>query len=186
MEKLLPSLYRGNIRLLIVDYDAAMSAETLSEIMSRSRQMSLPVLLMSCKAGKSVISYISEDVLADILSGSSRLTLFRSQPVSSYGNRRDLRIVAETAATLNHEINNSLMAITANVEILLRENKRLPGDFAEKVRLIGTAANWIKNSVERLTCLDTLRYRETPAGRMISIEDSLEPGSAKLEKITAK
>jgi len=87
-------------------------------------------------------------------------------------NRWDTGIVSFTAATLSHEINNPLMAITANAEMLLSGPKELDADTHDKVRVIASEARRIQDVTRQLTDLQCLQYRETPTGTMIVLPES--------------
>jgi signal transduction histidine kinase len=80
-------------------------------------------------------------------------------------------VLAQTVATLSHEINNPLLAITATTELLLSTAHQLPDDTLDKIRKIKEAAYRIQSVIERLSSIETINYRETAAGRMIKIDD---------------
>ncbi len=102
--------------------------------------------------------------------GKQKLVLRMRQPQETPDDPGVSLIVAQTAATLSHEINNPLMAITGLVEILLKERQKLPGDTVAKIELIGSAAERIRKVTEKLIEVDTLQYRETPSGRIIDLD----------------
>jgi len=101
---------------------------------------------------------------------SRKMTLKRKHE-AVFAPEEKIKTITETAATLMHEINNPLMAITANTEILLENYSHLPDDFLEKVRTISSAAARIRKVTDILVDLDMLNYRETAAGRIISLEN---------------
>jgi len=93
----------------------------------------------------------------------------RSRPESSRKRLSPQDILVQTVATLSHEINNPLMAITASTEILLNGNDKLPIDILEKVKQIKLAADRIQSVMEKLGEIETIHYRKTAAGRMINL-----------------
>jgi signal transduction histidine kinase len=111
--------------------------------------------------------------------GKQKLVLRTRQPQEPPGDQRTSIIIARTAATLSHEINNPLMAITGLVEILLKERQKLPGDMVEKIEQIGSAAERIRKVTEILMEADTFHYRETPSGRIIDLESLLKDEPAR-------
>jgi signal transduction histidine kinase len=105
----------------------------------------------------------------------NRIILRRGKSFEKALDGDKLDIVIDTAATLSHEINNPLMAITGQVEMLLKNQNRLDEDVFMKIKLIGQAARRIRHVTGKLTRLDSLRFRETASGRMINFEKSDEP-----------
>jgi len=93
-----------------------------------------------------------------------------SRPGEGLSEREKLNLIMDTAATLSHEINNPLMAITAGVELLMKEVGQLSPQGQERLATIGKAAGRIKAVTRKLGQLDSLRYRETAGGRMISLD----------------
>jgi len=88
--------------------------------------------------------------------------------------------IITTAATLGHEINNPLMSISANTEMLLAKFDYLPKDVVYKLKSISNAADRIQDVLHKLTDLERLKYRRTPSGRMIDIEDENKSGDSRL------
>ncbi len=107
------------------------------------------------------------------VSGKNRLILRRSRPEKQRDNEK-IKIVAETAATLSHEINNPLMVITACVESILKSHSTLSDDIIDKLRAIASSAGRIKDVTEKLIRAETLTYRDTACGRMINLGNSIE------------
>ncbi len=78
-------------------------------------------------------------------------------------------LLAQTVATLCHEVNNPLMAITASIEILLEGRDKLPPHFVDKIKQIEAAAVRIQSVFEKLQEIETIHYRETAAGKMFHL-----------------
>ncbi|SYZ73152.1 hypothetical protein TRIP_C21270 [Candidatus Zixiibacteriota bacterium] len=102
-----------------------------------------------------------------------RLHLRRTAPEYLIRDPHSLKIVAKTAATLSHEINNPLMAITGIVERLLAKETELTPEMKEKIRQVGEAAARIRDVTERLMDIDALYFRPTAAGLMIDLDKVL-------------
>lgn len=79
----------------------------------------------------------------------------------------DLDLVTAMAATLNHEINNPLMAIRGAVEILLDQPEVSSLDIADKLRIIDTQARRIQEITRSMSALITPTMRQTPVGPML-------------------
>ena len=115
-----------------------------------------------------------------------KLLLRRSAPEYSINDPHSLKIVAQTAATLSHEINNPLMTITGIVERLLAMDAGLTSETREKVRQVGEAAARIRNVTERLMEIDALYFRHTAAGLMIDLERLFQAANSDLARREGK
>jgi signal transduction histidine kinase len=97
-------------------------------------------------------------------------------------------IISQTAATLAHEINNPLMTISANAEVLLRDYGYLHEDITGKIRQIIRSVDRIKNVTIRLSNLQSVRIKDTVAGKMIDLGDTAEcveeEDNSGMEKVT--
>lgn len=84
------------------------------------------------------------------------------------------KAVLETAATINHEINNPLMAVMGNVELLLRKKEgELAPDAREKLEKIHDAANRIRQVTQDLMRISAARSTPYPGGSsMIDLDGS--------------
>jgi signal transduction histidine kinase len=81
--------------------------------------------------------------------------------------------VAETAAAVNHEINNPLMALVGNLELLLRRSEQFDPDSVTKLSRIREAAERIRTVTHDLMRIQEARSVPYPGGgRMIDIEGS--------------
>jgi signal transduction histidine kinase len=93
-----------------------------------------------------------------------------------------LNAVINTAATLSHEINNPLMAITGAVEIILKNKDELASDILEKIEQIGISAERIRQVLEKLIDADALYYRDAPGGKVINLDRILNPALSEIGK----
>jgi len=75
------------------------------------------------------------------------------------------------AATLCHEINNPLMAISAITEVLQEKCRHLPADITEKIGNIAEATRRIQKVTRKLIGMDSIKYRETSGDRMVAFDD---------------
>ncbi len=89
---------------------------------------------------------------------------------SYQGQGDDLEAILALVATLSHEINNPLQAISSNVEILLEQSLPNPIEIRAKLRKIGEAVARIREVLDHLMALEALRYHEVPGGRMLAFE----------------
>lgn len=81
--------------------------------------------------------------------------------------------VLETAAAINHEINNPLMAVMGNVELLLRREAQIDPDTREKLHRIYEAATRIRQVTQNLMRISDARSIPYPGGSsIIDIEGS--------------
>ena len=81
--------------------------------------------------------------------------------------------VVETAAAINHEINNPLMAVMGNVELLLRREAQIDPDTREKLHRIHEAATRIRQATQGLMRIVDARSMPYPGGSsIIDIEGS--------------
>lgn len=84
-----------------------------------------------------------------------------------------LQAVLETAATVNHEINNPLAVILGNAELLLMKKKDLTPELEAKLKIIVESALRIKKVTTELLKLVEPITVEYPSGmKMIDIEKS--------------
>ncbi len=85
-----------------------------------------------------------------------------------------LETITITAATLNHEINNPLMAVLGNVELLLDDDKITDGGVRNKLAMIETSARRIQNITHHLANLIDPVVRVTPAGPLLRLKRGRE------------
>ena len=84
-----------------------------------------------------------------------------------------LKAIRETAATVNHEINNPLTAVLGNVQLLLMRGDELGGDFTRKLRIVEESALRIKDVTQKLMNLTSDNIAEyLPGSQMIDISDT--------------
>jgi len=75
--------------------------------------------------------------------------------------------VLETAAAINHEINNPLMAVMGNIELLLRREAQIDSDTREKLHRIHEAATRIHQVTQNLMRITEARSMQYPGGSSI-------------------
>jgi len=81
-----------------------------------------------------------------------------------------LEVITAMAATLNHEINNPLMAILGLTELLLDNPRIIEAGVDEKLRMIETSARRIQDITYRMANLITPATHQTAAGPMLKLK----------------
>ncbi len=82
-----------------------------------------------------------------------------------------LKIVTRTAATLNHRINNSLLAISANAEMLMKQCQESDPKIKERLKTICLASDHIRDVIGNLSNLKNLSFTGTATGQMINLDN---------------
>ncbi|UCD17437.1 MAG: hypothetical protein JSV44_00565 [Candidatus Zixiibacteriota bacterium] len=103
---------------------------------------------------------------------SRKLTLRRKHLNNEGYQQRDMKIVSFAAATLSHEINSPLMAITANAELLLDNYRALDSEIVSKIKIIASEASRIRKVTQKLAEINHLEFRDTITGKMINLDRS--------------
>ncbi len=103
------------------------------------------------------------------------ITVRRKEEVSRREKLTEKEFIARIGATLSHELNNPLLAISANIEILLKNYSFLSDDIQEKLRQIEKSAERIRAVTEKFMELEDVRYRRTPVGTFINLDEILSP-----------
>jgi ActR/RegA family two-component response regulator len=80
-----------------------------------------------------------------------------------------LEMVTAVASTLNHEINNPLMAVLGNVELLLDDPRMADPALLEKLEMIEKSARRIQDITHQMANLMTTSLRQTPSGPMLKL-----------------
>lgn len=80
-----------------------------------------------------------------------------------------LEMVTAVASTLNHEINNPLMALLGTVELLLGDPRMTDPALVEKLEKIDKSARRIQDITHQMANLMTPSLRQTPAGPMLKL-----------------
>jgi len=165
-------LEKFSFDILMIDNAVAADSEKFRHLMELASEKGLPVMVT--RVGESIKRDVDRinDTDGKPAHLFKKLVLRRTKGETAFNHRERLNLVSDTAATLSHEINNPLMAITANIEMLLRKRRELDQGTIEKIEAIKHAADRIKKVTRRLTELESLKYRRTAAGRMLEIEDN--------------
>lgn len=84
-----------------------------------------------------------------------------------------MNAILETAAALNHEINNPLTAVLGNAQLLLLQAQKLPPETVEKLKAIEESALRIREVTLRLMkIIEPVTVEYASGMRMIDIEKS--------------
>ena len=176
-EKLRELLAEDGFDAVIIDRETTPADGSLSKVLEAAAGYDIPVVVARLSSETDI------DEPPELKSATQRLVLRRNRPESAPSAREEADIVADTAATLSHEINNPLLAITANVEVLLKQKAGLPDEIVEKIRMIEKAAERIRKVTHGLIELQSVRFRRTAAGRMIDLGNLA--GQTEVEKTAA-
>jgi DNA-binding response OmpR family regulator len=85
-----------------------------------------------------------------------------------------LEAITTTASTLNHEINNPLMAILGNIELLVTDERISDPGVRRKLEEIEASARRIRDITHQLTNLINPVVRQTPAGPLLRLKRGAE------------
>lgn len=171
---------RRRFSLVVIDFDDALFTGELLDVVEKATGRESLVVLTKLQSQPGDIS--RKNSVTELLH-KGKLVLRRKHSGSALKHRDKVNIISETAATLSHEINNPLMAITANVEMLLKNGSNLNEDAVTRIKLIGKAADRIRKVTDILIGLNTLSYHDTAAGRMINLQDSSQQKGVDLPEI---
>lgn len=80
-----------------------------------------------------------------------------------------LEMIAATASTLSHEINNPLTTIMGAVELALENPDEIDSSTLQKLEMIRESAKRVQVITEKIGNLITPSTKETPAGRMLNL-----------------
>lgn len=83
-----------------------------------------------------------------------------------------LETITTMTSTLNHEINNPLMAILGTVELLLEDISPDNHDLRKKLDMIMNSARRIQSITRQMANLTTTATTDTPVGPMIKLRHS--------------
>jgi DNA-binding response OmpR family regulator len=81
-----------------------------------------------------------------------------------------LEMITTMTSTLNHEVNNPLMAILGNVELLLDDSRITDQGVLGKLRMIETSARRIQTITHRMANLINPVIQQTPVGPMLRLK----------------
>jgi len=171
-------------------YDFALSADDLKRKLKTGKYENLTVCVDSNTPKDKLLNIINisvkTNVRVDVVNCSgeqSRKMTLESESINPaqfqlgkiFGDvepeDEKLKIVSRTAATLNHRINNSLLAISANAEMLLKQSEDLDPKFKDRVMIIRQASDHIRDVIENLGNLKKLSYTQTATGQMINLNN---------------
>ncbi len=83
-----------------------------------------------------------------------------------------LNAIIETAATVNHEINNPLTAVLGNVQLLLMRSSNLDEETIRKLKVVEESAIRIKEVTQKLMKISNDNVTEYTSGsKMIDLSD---------------
>jgi FixJ family two-component response regulator len=80
-----------------------------------------------------------------------------------------LQMLTSLISTLNHEINNPLMAVLGNVELLLEDEAISDKAVIEKLKIIEASARRIQTFTHQMANVMSAPIRLTPAGPMLEL-----------------
>lgn len=167
LPELLSHLKQNSHDLTIIDSSESSDSEILLEAIAAVVEMGQPIMikdLQTCDSAK-----LRQEIFAN--NNTNGADVPQKMPTGTILNTDEKRrLISEVVATLNHEINNPLLAISVYSEMLLKNMGHLDKDSSDKLKLIARSAERIKFVTERLNDLDLVKYRETPAGRMIDLD----------------
>jgi len=99
----------------------------------------------------------------------------------------DPKLIRLLAATVNHEINSPLQAVSANVELLKASGDNLNVSTIDKLNNIDRATGKIRRVMHGLLELNEINYKKTAAGKMIDIfNQNKTTDRSNLEKIMSE
>lgn len=162
-------LNRENYKLTIIDGEAGDKDKDLLDAVSIAVASGQPTMIRKLHSGEPEKSTTVEGVSSRTEEKIDSATVGGREEGGDIDERH---IVSAVAATLRHRINNPLMAISANVEMMLKNREVLDKDIIDKIEQIGLCAERIKDVTEQLTNLESIRFQDTAAGRMIDLESS--------------
>ena len=85
-----------------------------------------------------------------------------------------LKTITTMTSTLNHEINNPLMAILGNIELLLENPAAADDSIQSKLEMISICARRIQSITRQMANLTTSETKETPVGPMLRLTREAE------------
>ncbi len=83
-----------------------------------------------------------------------------------------LETITTMTSTLNHEINNPLMAILGNIELLLENPDEYKPEMRKKLEMISHSAQRIESITRQMANLTSTATTETPVGPMLKLKRS--------------
>jgi len=99
-----------------------------------------------------------------------RLILKNRRLESKARETEKLEMITTLVSTLNHEINNPLMAVLGNVELLINSPEINDDEVYEKLEMIEKSARRIEQITRQMANLMTASVKQTPVGPMLKLE----------------
>jgi DNA-binding response OmpR family regulator len=161
----------------------------------RSRPHPPPVILITAHGNESLAATALRRGADDYLAKDVSLTELLPQVLERVRRTRELRkalvaaerdlvraerlaAIGEMAVTLNHEINNPLMAAFAHVELLLADPAMGPEARQETVSSVREALHRIRDIMRRIGALREIRTKSYATGVQMVDLDGVGPASA--------
>ncbi|MCK5125000.1 MAG: response regulator [candidate division Zixibacteria bacterium] len=101
-------------------------------------------------------------------------------------NAEKLKTITIMTSTLNHEINNPLMAIMGNVELLMDNPQLQDKSVKEKLSMISDLALRIQSITKQMANLTTASTTDTPVGPMLKLKRVLPSRIKKVEAVVVE
>jgi len=124
------------------------------------------------------ISLIKDENFLEALTAAMTLSLLASGAVPEKAVSPDtikkerLNAIIQTAATVNHEINNPLTAVLGNIQLLLMRQNEFDDELVRKLRVVEESALRIKEVTQKLMHITSDNVTEyTPGSEMIDLSE---------------
>jgi K+-sensing histidine kinase KdpD len=120
---------------------------------------------------------IREDIFLETLTAALAVATIASggatgEDVTARIKRERINAIMETAATVNHEINNPLTAVLGNVQLLLLKRDDLDDDLKRKLKAVEESALRIKEVTQKLMKITQDKITDYTNGiKMIDLSD---------------
>jgi hypothetical protein len=166
---MIAKLNLNKYRLCLIDFEIINNGSQILEIIRILANYNIPVLI------RKIETLPTKDTigLANIRDNDNPIKAEENTLVFNYPDADspdESRLINLLTATINHAVNSPLMAISANVEMILNDlsPSEKPG-LKSKIAEIGLAAKKIETVLKKLRESENHRYKQTPAGFMIDV-----------------